>query len=236
MEKMKQWVALTVVGVLAVVAAGWFLLVSPKRSEAADVRDQVAQAESEASQLRTTLGMLKAQQKTLPEVQARLANVQAKIPDNPALPPLIRALDKAADEAGVELVSLAPGKPLPLAGAAPAGQVTPSAGGSGAAPAAQGTAPASGGVTAGTLTQIPISVNVVGGYFQIEQFFDRVEKLTRAMKVTGFNLANGQNPVKPDTTGSTQDDGRSLVATITASVYMAEGRAITVPTTPVAGK
>ncbi len=37
MDKLKQWVALTVVGVLAIVAAGWFLLVAPKHSEADDL-------------------------------------------------------------------------------------------------------------------------------------------------------------------------------------------------------
>lgn len=233
MDKMKQWVALTVVGVLAVMAAGWFLLISPKRAEAADVRAEAEQARTEAALLQTELAMLKAQAKTLPQVQARLAAVAAKIPDNPALPALIRALSKAADDAGVELVSLAPGAPAPVLAAAPTAQVTPTAGAVGAPVA--GAAPAAASAAAGTLNAIPLTLNVVGGYFQIEQFFDRVESLTRAMKVNGFTLAPGSNPVKK-TVGAVVDDGRTLGANITANVYMASGRMIAVPTAPVAGK
>ena len=36
MDKAKQWIALAAVAVIAILAAGWFLVVSPKRSEAAD--------------------------------------------------------------------------------------------------------------------------------------------------------------------------------------------------------
>jgi len=40
MDKLKQYVTFTVLGCLVVLAAGWFLLVSPKRSEAAELRAQ----------------------------------------------------------------------------------------------------------------------------------------------------------------------------------------------------
>jgi type II secretory pathway pseudopilin PulG len=49
MDKLKQWVVLTVVGCMAVLAAGWFLLISPKKAEAADL---VAQTASQASHQR----------------------------------------------------------------------------------------------------------------------------------------------------------------------------------------
>lgn len=243
-SKMKQWVALTVVGVLAVVVAGWFLLISPKRSEAADVRTQLASQETTNSGLQTQLAMLKAQQKTLPAQQAKLAMVAAKIPDNPALPALIRALSAAADDAGVELVSMSPGSPAPVTGAAaPATLGTGAAGGAGAARTGAGSSAAAGttslssagssGYAAGVLTAIPLSLNVVGGYFQVEQFFDRLENLTRAAKVSGFTLSPGANPMKVAASGAAVDSGKTLTATVTANVYMAVGRgsaaAATVP-------
>jgi type IV pilus assembly protein PilO len=237
MDKMKQWVALTVVGVIAVLAAGWFLLVSPKRSEAADVRVKVAAEQSKDSQLQTQLAMLKTLAKNLPQQQAKLAAVAAKIPDNPALPALIRGLSAAADSAGVELTSLAPGTPAPVAPATPAASA-PTVPGKPAAPAA-GSAAAAGTAVAGTLQAIPLTVNVVGSYFQVEQFFDQVESLTRAFKVTGFTLGQGTNPVKPVGLSAPANDGRVLQAAITANVYMALGRlttapAATTPTAPVA--
>ena len=215
MDKLKQWIALTVVGVLAVLAGGWFLLVSPKHSDAAALRSQAAQQVSANASLQTQLAMLKAQAKNLPAQQAKLAAVAAKIPDNPALPSLVRALTKAADQTGVELVSLAPSQPIPVAGGATATAVAPG-----------GAAPVSG--SAGQLQSIGLVLNVVGGYFQVEQFLDSVENLSRAMKVTNFVATPGGNPLKP--TAGTTATASTLSTTVTGTVYMATGR----PTTAVA--
>lgn len=238
MDKLKQWVALTLVGSLAILAAGWFLLVSPKRSEAADLNAQAADKQSANQQLESQLAILKAQAKQLPQQQAKLAAVAAKIPDNPALPALVRALTKAADDAGVELVSIAPSAPADLtakpgAAAAPA---APSAAAASTPTAAGAAAPAAAAPGVGTLKSIGLSLNVVGGYFQVEQFLDRLEGLTRAFKVTGFTLAPGANPTKPDMAKETLDTGASLTAAVTGQVYMASGRAITAASAPTTSK
>ena len=158
--------------------------------------------------LTTQLTMLKAQAKDLPRQQAKLAAVAAKIPDNPAVPALLRALDKAADSADVELVSVAPSEPAPV-----------QAVGSTPAAAAPGAAPAG---AAGGLSSITLTFNVVGGYFQVESFLDHLEGLTRAMKVTSFTLAPGSNPVKPGAgSTSTADSGKVLTGAITSQVYLA---------------
>lgn len=235
MDKLKQWVALTVLAVLAIGAGGWFLLISPKRSEASDVKVQVEQQVSANSALQTQIAMLKAQAKQLPQQQAKLAAVAAKIPDNPALPALVRALTKAADDTGVDIASLAPSTPVPVAAVAATTTVTPPvagaapAAGAAAAPAAQ---PATGG-SAGTLQSIPLNVTVVGSYFQVEQFLDRVENLSRAMKITGFTLAPGTSPLSGGGSAGAPDTstGKVLQATLNGVVYMATGRAATAATT-----
>lgn len=239
-SKMKQWVALTAVGVLAVLAAGWFLLVSPKRTEAAQVRDEVASQQSQNRGLQTQLATLKAQQKTMPAQAAKLAMVAAKIPDNPAQPALIRALSAAADDAGVELVSMTPGQPAAVTGAAATtlpGATTPGAAKSGTAkPAGTKTLAAAGSTSynPGVLTSIPMTINVVGGYFQVEQFFDRLENLARAAKVTGFTMAPGSNPMKPEAAGAAAvESGRVLTVNVTANVYMAVGRGAVAPSATV---
>jgi type IV pilus assembly protein PilO len=211
MDKVKQWVALTVLASVAILAAGWFLVVSPKRVDAAAIRDEAAAKQASNSTLQTQLAMLKAQAKDLPRQQARLAAVAARIPDNPALPTLIRALSKAAAETSVELISIAP--------AAPAAYTAPGA-------AATTTTTGTAGTTAATATPleaIGVTINVNGGYFQVEQFLDRLEGLARALKVTGFTLSPGDNPVKPTTTTSgptAVDTGKSLVGVITGQVFM----------------
>ena len=226
MDKLKQWVVFTVLGVFAVLAVGWFLLVSPKRADAEALGAEAATQNASNSTLQTQLAVLKAQAKNLPQQQAKLAAVAAKIPDNPAEPALIRALDAAATAAGVELVSIAPSQPVASV-AQPAAPVAPVAAG-GVRPAAAG---------AGVLQTITVSINVVGSYFQLEQFFDGLENLSRATKVTGFALTPGENPLKPSAAKARPvNDGSSLATTITAQVYLASGRpaavAVTVPGQP----
>lgn len=228
MDKLKQWVALTVVACLAIAAAGWFLLISPKRSEAADLRQQAGQQAGRNEQSRMRLQVLKAQAKELPKEQARLAAVAAKIPDNPALPTLVRALSDAAAGAGVELVSITPGQPVAAAAAAPKApvQTTPGANANAAAPAAAAPpsagAPRAGG--AGQLVRIPVSVNVVGSYFEVQQFLAAVEDLPRAMRVQNLQMAPGVSPTDKSTSSGAGTDGRSLSTTIAGDVYMAVNR------------
>jgi type IV pilus assembly protein PilO len=237
MDKMKQWVALTVVGVLAVMAAGWFLLISPKRTEATSIRDETVAKQSANGALRTQLAMLKALAKDEPRQRARLAAVAAKIPDNPALPALIRALSGAAKDASVELVSMAPAAPAAYTGATASGAQAPtvpaatrrtSTAGAAAAAAAAAAVPA--------MQVINLTITVSGGYFQVERFFDRVESLTRALKVTGFSLEPGDNPVlvKAATASgpSASDTGRNLIGTISGQVFMQDAAPTTAATAP----
>jgi len=227
MDKLKQYIVLTVLGSIVVLAAGWFLLVSPKRSEAAELRAQAETQQGANAQLRTQLTVLKAQAKDLPKQQAKLAAVAAKIPDNPALPALIRALVTASTSAGVELISVTPGAPTAGAPAAAAAPVAPPAGAAAPAPGAAAAAAPVG--VAGQLATIPLSLNVAGGYFQIQTLLANLENLPRSMRVTTFSLAPGANPLKKQTSSSAED-GRTLTTTITGQVFMAANRP---PATPV---
>lgn len=219
MDKMRQWTVFTVLAVIAVLVAGWMLMVKPQRSHAADLRDQAAQVQSGNDQLRNQISSLKSQAKDLPKQQARLAVIEQKIPDNPALPSLIRSLSDAADGAGVDLVSLAPSQPAALAPTAPAAAATVTAGHPAAA-----AAPA--------LEQVPVTLSVTGTYFNIEQFVSNLEGLQRAIIVDGWSMAPGGKggaagaPSAPAAATATDQ----LTAQITARVFMAPGSAATAST------
>ena len=191
MDKLKQYVTLTVLGALVILAAGWFLLVSPKKGEATDLQEQAAQQVSANSVLQTQLQVLRAQAKELPKKQAELARVAAKIPDNPSLPALIRAITAASTSAGVEFVSVTPGPPAATVAAAPVAPADPAAA---PGPAAAVAPAAAAGGSAGTLTSIPVALNVVGDYFEIEQFIANLENLPRALRVSNLTLAPGASP------------------------------------------
>lgn len=222
MDKLKQWVALAVVGSLAVVAGGWFLLVSPKRAEAQDLRAQAAAQVVANDQLETQLKVLRAQAKELPKKQADIARIAGQIPDNPSLPALIRGLSAASAAAGIDFVSITPGTPAaPVAKAAAkpaapetaAAQTTPTAGAPPKAPA-----------SAGTLTTIPIALNVVGDFYNTAQFVANVETMPRAMRVVDLSIAPGAAPSAKAGAAVSATDGRSLATTINAVVFMAANR------------
>src|SRR5947209_20010643 len=183
MSKTRQWALLTAVACLAVLAAGLVLVIKPQRADASRLRTQTAGVESHSAQLRSQVDQLRQEQKDLPAVQKLLSQIATKIPDNPALPTLIRQLSAAADGAGVTLISLAPSAPT-VATTAPGAVTAAGAGATAATTAgASSTSPA-----ASPLASIPITVQVQGSYFNIEQFFSAVESLNRAMLVGGFTL------------------------------------------------
>ena len=203
MERIRQWTIFTALAVVAVLVAGWMLAIKPQRSHAADLRSQAAGVEQSNDQLRNQLSSLKAQAKDLPKQQARLAEIAKKIPNNPALPTLIRNLSDAADSAGVDLVSLAPAQPVALvsAVAAPAGR--PAAGSAGSA------------VATPQVEQVPVTLSVTGSYFNLEQFVSNLEQLDRAMIVDGWSMSPG---AKGD---ASKPDKSQVTAQIQARVFMA---------------
>jgi Tfp pilus assembly protein PilO len=223
MEKMRQWSILTAVGVIAVLAAGWFLLVSPQRSHATDLQSEAASQQSANDGLRAQVAQLEAQKKGLPAQQRLLDEIAAKIPASPELPALIRQLSTAAEAAGVDLVTLAPSEPAPVVATAPVTTTTTTGSTSTGTPAA---APAS------PLVQIPVTVTVRGTYFNLNTFFRNVEKMNRAVDVPGFKIG----PVEGNVGGTdaAKADPDLLTATLTTFVF--ESPVITAPVSPTAAQ
>jgi type IV pilus assembly protein PilO len=177
MSVTRKWSLLALLLVVAVFAAGWFLLIAPKRSEAADLKRQTVSQEDANSRLEQKIQVLMAQQEDLPRQRARLAVIRDQIPDNPALPALIRELTAAGQKVGASIDTLAPS--LPVA-AAPAAQAPVSS---------DGTTPATTAApSAAALYEVPLTVDVSGSYFELEQFVNKLEGLDRSFLVTGFTL------------------------------------------------
>jgi type IV pilus assembly protein PilO len=193
MTQARRWTLLALVAILAVLASGWFLLVSPKRSDAQELRDQTASAEQANAQLRAKLQQLKALAPELPKREAEFAAIRRQIPDNPALPDLIRLLTAAGKQTGSTVVSLAPSTPVALVA-------------SGAAPTAAGENP-----SGEQLYQVPLTIKMRGSYSELEDFVGRLEKLRRVLMTTAFTLE------------PTQDDKAAagdLDLSLTSRVYM----------------
>lgn len=169
MTETRKWSLLAAVLALALVAAGWFLLVAPKRSDARALRARTVSAQEDNAQLLAQLNQLKALAPELPKREADLAAIRRQIPNNPALPTLIRELTAAAKKSDVDLTSLSPAAPVLLT---VAGATTPTT---------QATA-------TDQLMQVPMTMLLTGSYSQMDDFLGRVEKLRRVMLVTAFTL------------------------------------------------
>lgn len=214
MTKLRQLWLLTAVGSLAILAGGYFVLVSPKASKAAALREDVATQEQANARLRSQIAQLNRQKKDLPKLQAELERFAAKIPNNPALPSLVRAMNEAADNAGVDLASIAVASPVLVTPADPTATTTAA---TTAAPTIQ-------------LAQIPVTIQVLGGYSQISQFLSEVEGLTRAFMVSGLTVKPSEPSGPESQSGTTPTSDGTLSAQLTGGMYMTTKVA---PATPV---
>lgn len=219
MTVMRKWSLLAAVLVAAVLAAGWFLLVSPKHGDAAALQEQTAAENTQISSLQIQIARLKEQAKDLPKLNAQLAVIHQQLPSDPQLPKLVRDLSTLSKTSGSALVSLAPSVPVAV------NQVSAATG------AAKPTTGAAAATTSTGLFQVPIVVKVSGSYFELEQFLNGVEGLRRAFLVSGVDIA-------PDTT-STSATGTpvtgQLEMSLTGRVFVVPpASATTTTTTPVA--
>jgi Tfp pilus assembly protein PilO len=178
MTKTRQWTIFTVLAVVVVLLAGWLLLVKPQSAKTTSLRSQAATQQSNNALLQTKLASLLTEKHQLVNQQAALAKFRTQVPQNASEPAIIRQLSAAAAGANVDLIGITPGIPSLVA--------TPgTAVGSSSLPAAPS--------ASGQLVQLPVSIGITGTYPNVESFFQEIEKLPRAMLVTGWSLCPDPN-------------------------------------------
>jgi Tfp pilus assembly protein PilO len=210
-NKPQTWYIGTAVVAVLVLLAGWFLLVAPAKSNAADLSAQADSVVAQNAATQTQIDQLKAQSKNLPAQEAEIAAIRTRIPTTPALPTLIRTLSAQATAAGVSLDTLTPGTPTLAAG--------------GTSTTSTGTAP----VAPGQVSQIPISMKVTGNFANVRLFMNGIEQMQRSMLVSGLAIS-----LNAAAAGSTTTTAGSLSTTITGEVFMTTPLATTPPTTTAA--
>jgi Tfp pilus assembly protein PilO len=172
MTKMRQWTVLTAVAVLIIFAGGWLLLVKPQHSQVSSLKVQAAGQLQSNQLLLQQIAARQAQQKQLPHEQAQLQKLSTQVPTIPDEPGIIRSLSSSADGAGVNLLSLTPGAVVSVT-------ATTSTGG------AATTLPSA---SSGQLVVLPFTMAVIGSYSNLESYFQLLEKLPRALLVTGWSM------------------------------------------------
>ena len=106
-------IAVIVVGLLAYSAVGYFLLISPQRSKAAELKRETAATQQQISQYRT----LAAQAKATPPIRvADLFRLTKAMPDSVDMAGLVLELSRVARESGIEFDSITPQAPAAATG------------------------------------------------------------------------------------------------------------------------
>ncbi len=156
------------VGVL-VAAAFYFLLYQPRQAEQEQLEAQTAQLIAQQSQLQAQIDQLTAIRDDQPRIAAALERLELLIPATVAQAAAIRQLQGAADAAGVDLSSLVFSDPVAT------------------------TPPAT--TTDGLqLASLGTSAVIEGGYFQVVDFFRRLEtEVDRAVLVSNVTMAEGED-------------------------------------------
>lgn len=106
-------VAGIVVGLLLYGVAGFFLLISPQRGKAADLKKETAATEEQIQQYRT----LAAQAKATPPIRvAELFRLTKAMPDDVDMAGVLLELSRVARDTGIEFASITPQGPAAASG------------------------------------------------------------------------------------------------------------------------
>jgi Tfp pilus assembly protein PilO len=186
------------IGIGVAVLVLWFVaLWSPQGSALSSARKRASDAAAQRETLRDQLRRLQDSRRDQPLKQSQLETMRVAIPDDPNLAQFILDANDAASRAGIDFLSITPTPPSPATGTT------------------TGTTVASG---AGAPVPIRVGLTLTGGYFQVLDFVNRLDKLPRIVVVDNISLT------ATATAGATQ----GLQATLAARIF-------TTSASPVAG-
>jgi Tfp pilus assembly protein PilO len=220
-----RWSSGTALLCLALLAMSWLFLVSPRRSEAAELRDQNTATQSQNDLLDVKIAQLRAQFAKLPESQAELAAILTQMPADAGVPRLVRDLDAMARSTGVTLTSVTPGAGQALLAATPA-----AAGAAGAAgtPGAGAVGTAGAATDGSTVVSVPVSVVLSGDYFQTVAFLKQIQTdMPRAFLLTTVQMSAGAGGAS----GGASATGGTVQVTLSGQVFALPGMTADLPAT-----
>lgn len=218
LTRSQLWITGTALLCAVILLAGWFLLIGPKRAEAADLRDQTANSALVNDQLELKIAQLKADFAELPQRKAELAAIKLAMPEETQLAALTRDLQALATGSGVTLMGITPGVAMPMVSAA---QPVPAAAADGTATAesAETTTAAPVADPNAGLSAVPVSVDVVGTFDASESFLKGVQSgMDRRYLVDGIT-ATAETPAAA-TGGKPAVTNGDVTFTVTGRVFV----------------
>ncbi len=108
--------ALVAFALLAVTAAWWFFLISPRNARIVELGDDRDAAVAEADRLRAAIAQLQSVQENDVAYLAAIGKLEAGIPERAELAVFIEEVTALAEDVGVNLEAILPAEPVPVQG------------------------------------------------------------------------------------------------------------------------
>ena len=196
-------IALAVVGLLLVVAIGWFAVIGPKRSTANSLKEQTAAVQAQIAANRSS-----AFTQALPAVRsASVFRLAMAMPTKVQTPDIILQLNALAQNSGISFDRIEPNA---------------SSGGSGAV---------AGVVGADPFVAVPIQVQFTGSFYNLLSFLQRVRNLVR-VQGNRLYTAGRLFDVSQVAFAESQKGWPQITATLTLNAFVPQPPQPVVPTTP----
>jgi type II secretory pathway pseudopilin PulG len=227
---------LIVVGVVAALAAGWMLVISPKRTQAAKLQTQITAQQSQLESVRAQLANAQAARAQFSTSYSSMVRLGEAVPTDDNTPSLIYQLQSAAKAAKVDFQSLtfnagtasaSTPTPTPAGGSSSSSSGSSSSGASGSSSSTAGassTAPSTPlppGATIGPagFPVEPFTFTFQGNFFHLADFLGRLQKFVVAnnqrLSVSGRLMTLNAVTLAQNTGGFPQ-----ITATISATTYL----------------
>lgn len=199
-------IVIMIVGAIAVIGAGWVLVVSPERDKANQVKAQVSTARSQLQAAESELENAHSAQTHYAAAYASIVHLGKAVPASEEVPSLIYQIAQASNKKDVEFNSIV-------------------AGSNGASPSASA-APVS--VTPAGFTQMPFTFVFNGTFFDLGKLLHRLDAFTvrstsGGLHVSGRLLTVQGVKLAPRTEAAAQKSSKGplpLTGTITATAYV----------------
>jgi Tfp pilus assembly protein PilO len=199
-------IVVLVVAVLAVVGAGWVLVVSPERDKATKLNTQVEAAKSQLASAESELANAHSAQAQYAKAYTSIVRLGKAVPASQEVPSLMYQVAQASNRKSVEFASIVAGTGGSSSSTTAAAAVTPAA-----------------------FTQMPFTFIFNGSFFDLEKLFHRIDGFTvrttagtlhvsgRLMTIQGVKLAPKTEGVA---TTAAKTKNLPLTGTITATAYV----------------
>lgn len=198
-------------GAVVILAAFWFLVVSPERKQATELDQQVASAQQTLSSAQSRLASARTAEAAYQADYAAVVRMGESVPPTPEVPSLVYELDQLSKQKSVEFNS-----------------VSSSSAGSGSTTASAATTAAAS--TPAAFTALPFTFIFKGSFFDLYKLLHRLDGLAaqtqkgveisgRLLTIQGASLTGGGTS---GATSGTETKGKKeeLTGSVTATAYV----------------